>query len=396
MEAMGLLDKVYSFRTAKDLQDADLYNFFRVIESAQENTVKYNGREVIMLGSNNYLGLTNHPLVKEAAQNAITKYGTGCAGSRFLNGTLDIHVELEDKLAKLVGKEAALVFSTGFMVNQGTICSLLARNETVIVDRSDHASIIDGARLSFGDVRKYKHNDMESLAYVLGAEAENNKLIVVDGVFSMEGDISNLPAIVELAEHHDAVMMVDDAHGIGVMGDHGRGTCNHFGLTDRVHLIMGTFSKSLASVGGFIASDSDTIHYIKHMARALIFSASMPPASIASVSAAVDVMLEEGWRHEALWHNTEVMRERLHDAGFDTGASATPVIPAVIGDDKVTYKMCRRLFEEGVFVNAVVSPAVERGNALIRLSLMATHTEDEIHQAMDKMVKVGHELGVVS
>ena len=396
MEAMGLLDKVYSFRTAKDLQDADLYNFFRVIESAQENTVKYNGREVIMLGSNNYLGLTNHPLVKEAAQNAITKYGTGCAGSRFLNGTLDIHVELEDKLAKLVGKEAALVFSTGFMVNQGTICSLLARNETVIVDRSDHASIIDGARLSFGDVRKYKHNDMESLAYVLGAEAENNKLIVVDGVFSMEGDISNLPAIVELAEHHDAVMMVDDAHGIGVMGDHGRGTCNHFGLTDRVHLIMGTFSKSLASVGGFIASDSDTIHYIKHMARALIFSASMPPASIASVSAAVDVMLEEGWRHEALWHNTEVMRERLHDAGFDTGASATPVIPAVIGDDKVTYKMCRRLFEEGVFVNAVVSPAVERGNALIRLSLMATHTEDEIHQAMDKMVKVGHELSVVS
>jgi len=396
MEAMGLLDKVYSFRTAKDLQDADLYNFFRVIESAQENTVKYNGREVIMLGSNNYLGLTNHPLVKEAAQNAITKYGTGCAGSRFLNGTLDIHVELEDKLAKLVGKEAALVFSTGFMVNQGTICSLLARNETVIVDRSDHASIIDGARLSFGDVRKYKHNDMESLAYVLGAEAENNKLIVVDGVFSMEGDISNLPAIVELAEHHDAVMMVDDAHGIGVMGDHGRGTCNHFGLTDRVHLIMGTFSKSLASVGGFIASDSDTIHFIKHMARGLIFSASMPPASIASVSAAVDVMLEESWRHEALWHNTEVMRERLHDAGFDTGASATPVIPAVIGDDMVAYKMCRRLFEEGVFVNAVVSPAVERGNALIRLSLMATHTEDEIHQAMDKMVKVGHELGVVS
>ena len=393
---MGLLDKVYSFRTAKDLQDADLYNFFRVIESAQENTVKYNGREVIMLGSNNYLGLTNHPLVKEAAQNAITKYGTGCAGSRFLNGTLDIHVELEDKLAKLVGKEAALVFSTGFMVNQGVICSLLARNETVIVDRSDHASIIDGARLSFGDVRKYKHNDMESLAYVLGAEAENNKLIVVDGVFSMEGDISNLPAIVELAEQHDAVMMVDDAHGIGVMGDHGRGTCNHFGLTDRVHLIMGTFSKSLASVGGFIASDSDTIHFIKHMARALIFSASMPPASIASVSAAVDVMLEESWRHEALWHNTEVMRERLHDAGFDTGASATPVIPAVIGDDKVAYKMCRRLFEEGVFVNAVVSPAVERGNALIRLSLMATHTEDEIHQAMDKMVKVGHELGVVS
>jgi 8-amino-7-oxononanoate synthase len=393
---MGLLDKVHAFTAAKELQRADLYNFFRVIESAQENTVKYNGREVIMLGSNNYLGLTNHPRVKEAAQRAIEKYGTGCAGSRFLNGTLDIHVELEEKLANLVGKEAALVFSTGFMVNQGAISTLVGRNETVIVDRTDHASIIDGTRLSFGNVRKFRHNDMESLAYVLEAENETPKLIVVDGVFSMEGDIAKLPEIVELADRYDAVVMVDDAHGIGVMGDGGRGTCNHFDLTDRVHLVMGTFSKSLASVGGFIASDEQTIHFIKHLARALIFSASMPPASVASVSAAVDVMLEEEWRHEALWRNTEVMRERLHDAGFDTGPSATPVIPAVIGDDMTAYRMCRRLFEEGVFVNAVVSPAVEKGNALIRLSLMATHTEDEIHQAMDKMVLVGRELKVVS
>ncbi len=393
---MGLLDKVRNFQTAKDLQKAGLYNWFRVIESAQESTVRYNGREVIMLGSNNYLGLTNHPRVKEAAQRAIEKYGTGCAGSRFLNGTLDIHVELEEKLAKLVGKEAALVFSTGFMVNQGAISTLVGRNETVIVDRTDHASIIDGTRLSFGNVRKYRHNDMENLEYVLQAEKDTNKLIVVDGVFSMEGDIANLPQIVELAERYDAVLMVDDAHGIGVMGDHGRGTCEHFGLTDRAHVIMGTFSKSLASVGGFIASDEQTIHYIKHLARALMFSASIPPASVASVSAAVDVMLEEDWRHEALWRNTEVMRERLHEAGFDTGPSATPVIPAVIGDDMTAYKMCGRLFEEGVFVNVVVSPAVEAGNALIRLSLMATHTEDEIHQAMDKMVKVGRELGTVS
>jgi len=393
---MGLLDKVHNFQAAKDLQKAGLYNWFRVIESAQESTVRYNGREVIMLGSNNYLGLTNHPRVKEAAQRAIEKYGTGCAGSRFLNGTLDIHVELEEKLAKLVGKEAALVFSTGFMVNQGAISTLVGRNETVIVDRTDHASIIDGTRLSFGNVRKYRHNDMENLEYVLQAEKDTNKLIVVDGVFSMEGDIANLPQIVELAERYDAVLMVDDAHGIGVMGDHGRGTCEHFGLTDRAHVIMGTFSKSLASVGGFIASDEQTIHYIKHLARALMFSASIPPASVASVSAAVDVMLEEDWRHEALWRNTEVMRERLHEAGFDTGPSATPVIPAVIGDDMTAYKMCGRLFDEGVFVNVVVSPAVEVGNALIRLSLMATHTEDEIHQAMDKMVKVGRELGTIS
>ncbi|MFH2052068.1 MAG: aminotransferase class I/II-fold pyridoxal phosphate-dependent enzyme [bacterium] len=392
---MGLLDKVHQFRPAKDLMAADLYNYFRVIESAQENTVRYKGREVIMLGSNNYLGLTNHPRVKEAAREAIAKYGTGCAGSRFLNGTLDIHIELEEKLAALVGKEKALVFSTGFMVNQGVLSSLAGRNEIIVVDRTDHASIIDGARLSFADVRKFKHNDMENLELVLKNDVGMNKLIIVDGVFSMEGDIARLPEIVELAARYDAVVMVDDAHGVGVLGDHGRGTCNHFGLTDQVHLIMGTFSKSLASVGGFIASDADTIHYIQHVARALMFSASMPPASVASVSAAVDVMLEETWRHEALWRNNDIMRERLDDAGFDTGPSETPIIPAVVGEDMMAFKMCRRLIDEGVFVNPVVSPAVEQGNALIRLSLMATHTEDEIHKAMDIMVKMGRELGII-
>jgi len=396
METMGLLDKVHSFTPARDLQQRDLYNYFRVIESAQENTVRYQGKEIIMLGSNNYLGLTNHPKVKEAARQAIDKYGTGCAGSRFLNGTLDIHVELETKLADLVGKEAALVFSTGFMVNQGAITTLVGRNETVIVDRTDHASIFEGARLSFGNTRKFKHNDMESLEYVLQAEKDSNKLIVVDGVFSMEGDIAKLPEIVALAAKHDAIVMVDDAHGIGVLGENGRGTCNHFGLTDDIHLVMGTFSKSLASVGGFIASDRDTIHYIKHVARALMFSASMPPASVASVSAAVDVMLEEDWRHEALWHNNEIMRERLIAAGFDTGPSETPIIPAVVGEDMVAFQMCRQLSDEGVFVNPVVSPAVEPGNALIRLSLMATHTEDEIHKAMDIMAKVGRKLGIIS
>ena len=392
---MGLLDKVHQFRPAKDLMAADLYNYFRVIESAQENTVRYKGREVIMLGSNNYLGLTNHPRVKEAARKAIAKYGTGCAGSRFLNGTLDIHIELEEKLAALVGKEKALVFSTGFMVNQGVLSSLAGRNEIIIVDRTDHASIIDGARLSFAEVRKFKHNDMENLELVLKNESANNKLIVIDGIFSMEGDIAKLPQISELAQRHGAVVMVDDAHGIGVLGHQGRGTCNHFGLTDQIHLIMGTFSKSLASVGGFIASDADTIHYIQHTARALMFSASMPPASVASVSAAVDVMLEETWRHDALWRNNDLMRARLLDAGFDTGPSETPIIPAMVGQDMVAFKMCRRLIDEGVFVNPVVSPAVEPGNALIRLSLMATHTEDEINKAMDIMVKVGKELGVI-
>ena len=392
---MGLLDKVQKFQTAKELMAQDLYNYFRVIESAQTNTVLYQGREVIMLGSNNYLGLTNHPKVKEAAQAAIEKYGTGCAGSRFLNGTLDIHIELEEKLASLVGKEKALVFSTGFMVNQGTLSALVGRNETIIVDRTDHASIIDGARLSFGNVRKYRHNDMENLELVLESEKDINKLIIVDGVFSLEGDIAKLPEILDLAKKYDAMVMVDDAHGVGVLGDHGRGTCQHFGVTGDVDLIMGTFSKSLASVGGFVAGDADTIHYVQHIARALMFSASMPPASVASVSAAVDVMLEETWRHKALWHNNDIMRERLDDAGFDTGPSETPIIPAVVGEDMTAFIFCRRLIDEGVFVNPVVSPAVDPGSALLRLSLMATHTEDEIHKAMDIMVKVGKDLGVI-
>ncbi len=392
---MGLLDKVTNFTAARELQSAGLYNLFRVIESAQENTVRCQGKEVIMLGSNNYLGLTNHPLVKEAARDAIAKYGTGTAGSRFLNGTLDIHIELEEKLAALVGKEKALIYSTGFMVNQGVLSSMVGRNEIIIVDRTDHASIIDGARLSFGEVRKYRHNDMENLELVLQREKDTAKLIIIDGVFSMEGDIAKLPEILDLAEKYNAFVMVDDAHGIGVMGDHGRGTCNHFDVTDRVGLIMGTFSKSLASVGGFVAGDEDIIHFIQHNSRALMFSASMPPASVVSVSKAVDVMLEETWRHEALWRNNSIMRERLKDAGFNTGPSETPIIPAVVGEDMAAFQMCARLGEEGVFVNPVISPAVEPGNALIRLSLMATHTEDQIHQAMDIMARVGTELGIV-
>jgi len=392
---MGLLDKVAGFTRAKELQASGLYHYFRVIESAQENTVRIGGREVIMLGSNNYLGLTNHPKVKEAAKAALDKYGSGTAGSRFLNGTLDIHLELERKLADLVGKQDAIVFSTGMMVNLGVISTLVGRGDTVIIDRTDHASILDGTRLSYGQVKKYRHNDMESLEQVLRTCDTNGKLIVIDGVFSMHGDIAKLPEILDLARRYDAEVMVDDAHCVGVMGRQGRGTSDHFGVTDQVVAIVGTFSKSLASVGGFVAADADVIHFIRHTARSLIFSASMPPASCASVSAAVDVMLEEEWRLEHLWRNTEVMMERLRDAGFNTGPSDTPIIPVVVGEDLMAFQMCHRLFEEGVFVNSVVSPAVERGDALIRLSLMATHTEDEVHRAMDILTRVGRELGVI-
>lgn len=392
---MGLLDKVAGFTRAKELQAAGLYHYFRVIESAQENTVRIDGREVIMLGSNNYLGLTNHPRVKEAAKAALDKYGSGTTGSRFLNGTLDIHLELERKLADLVGKDDALVFSTGMMVNLGVISTLVGRGDTVIIDRTDHASILDGTRLSFGNVKKYRHNDMESLEQALKTCDTDGKLIVIDGVFSMHGDLAKVPEILELAERYGAEVMVDDAHGVGVMGNQGRGTSDHFGVTDRVAAIVGTFSKSLASVGGFVAADTDLIHYVRHTARSLIFSASMPPASCASVSAAIDVMREENWRLEHLWRNTEIMMTRLKDAGFNTGPSNTPIIPVVVGEDMMAFQMCRRLFEEGVFVNSVISPAVEKGDALIRLSLMATHTEDEVHRAMDILTAVGRELGVI-
>jgi 8-amino-7-oxononanoate synthase len=392
---MGLLDKVKEYKIANDLRAAGMYHYFRVIESGQENSVRISGRDVVMLGSNNYLGLTNHPRVKEAAKAALDKYGTGCAGSRLLNGSLDIHLELEEKLAKLVRKEAALVFSTGFMVNQGVLSSMVGRRDTTVIDRTNHASIIDGTRMTFGRVLKYRHNDMASLDQTLSRCDTDGKLIVVDGVFSMHGDIAKVPEILDLAERHGATLMIDDAHGVGVLGAQGRGTADHFGVTERVHLIMGTFSKSLASVGGFIASDSDTIDYIKHTARSLIFSASMPPASCASVAAAVDVMIEEEWRLRQLWRNTEVMMERLRDAGFDTGPSQTPIIPVVVGEDATAFQMCGRLFEEGIFVNPVISPAVEKGDALIRLSLMATHTEDQVHHAMDTLTRVGRELGVV-
>lgn len=365
------------------------YPFFRVIESEQDTVVKIKGKDVLMFGSNSYLGLTNHPKLIEAAQKALSKYGTGCAGSRFLNGTLDIHIELEEKLAGYVGKEDALVFSTGFQVNLGVISSLTDRNDYIILDEFVHASTIDGARLSFGKTLKYKHNDMHSLESVLQKiPAGQVKLIVTDGVFSMEGDIAKLDEICALARKYQANVMVDDAHGIGVLGKNGCGTSDEFGVTNEVDLIMGTFSKSLASVGGFIASDKRTIDYLKHHARSLIFSASLPPANAATVMAAIDLIRLEPERITRLWENTRYAKQRLTDAGLEIGSSVSPIIPIYIRDNVKTALITKMLFNKGVFINPVIHPAVQYQDTLIRFSLMATHTFAQIDEAVDKIAKV--------
>ncbi|WP_353685145.1 pyridoxal phosphate-dependent aminotransferase family protein [Thermodesulfovibrio sp. 3907-1M] len=372
-----------------------IYPYFRVIESAQGPEVIMNGRKMIMIGSNNYLGLTNHPKVKEAAINAIKKYGTGCAGSRFLNGTLDIHIELEEKLARFTRKEAALVFTTGFQVNLGVISSLIGKDEVVIIDKMDHASIVDGCRLSFGEVKRYKHNDIEDLERVLKETEGRPKLVVVDGVFSMEGDIVKLPEVVALCKKYGARIMVDDAHGIGVLGQTGRGTAEHFGLEKDVDLIMGTYSKSLASIGGFIAGERDVINYIKHFARAFIFSASPPPASVAAVSAAIDIIESEPERRQQLWKNTNKMLKGFKELGFDIGVAETPIIPVIVGDDELAFKFVMMLQQEGIFANVAVSPAVPPGKALIRTSYMATHTDEHLDRVLEAFKKVGKALGVI-
>ena len=394
-KSTDIFDKCLRFDKAKTLISHGLYPYFRVIESAQDPEIIMNGRKMIMVGSNNYLGLTSHPKVKEAAIEAIKKYGTGCAGSRFLNGTLDIHVKLEEKLAGFIRKESALIFSTGFQVNLGVISALVGKDDIVIIDKMDHASIIDGCRLSFGEVKKFKHNDMSDLERLLTEYEDKDKLIVVDGVFSMEGDIANLPEIVALAKKYGARIMVDDAHGIGVLGKTGRGTAEHFGLEDEVDLIMGTYSKSLASIGGFISGSADIIHYIKHLARPLIFSASPPPASVASVSAAVEIIENEPERREMLWKNTTKMLNGFKNLGFDTGHSQTPIIPVIVGEDEKAFLMAMMLQEEGVFANVAVTPAVPAGMALIRTSYMATHTDEHLNIVLKAFEKVGRKLGII-
>jgi 8-amino-7-oxononanoate synthase len=394
-KTIDIFEKCGKFTKAKELMSAGLYPYFRVIESAQDPEVMIHGRRMIMVGSNNYLGLTNHPKVKEAAIDAIRKYGSGCAGSRFLNGTLNIHVELEKKLARFIRKEAAVVFSTGFQVNLGVISALVGKDDIVIIDKMDHASIIDGCRLSYGEVKKFKHNDMDDLERILDQNNGRGKLIVVDGVFSMEGDIVDLPRVVELAKTYGARIMVDDAHGIGVLGKTGRGTAEHFGLEQEVDLIMGTYSKSLASIGGFISGSEEVIHYIKHSARSLIFSASPPPASVAAVSAAVDIIEHEPERLERLWKNTKKMLKGFRNLGFDVGASETPIIPIMVGDNRIALKMGMMLQEEGVFANVAVSPAVPDGKALIRTSYMATHTDEQLDNVLGAFEKVGKQMGLI-
>jgi 8-amino-7-oxononanoate synthase len=390
-----LTQKMKSYLLPQQIQQMGLYPFFRTIESEQDTVVKIDGKDVMMFGSNSYLGLTNHPKLKEASIEAIHKYGSGCAGSRFLNGTLDIHIELEEKLAEYVGKPGALVFSTGYQVNLGVISSIPGRHDYLILDDLDHACIIDGARLSFAKVMKYSHNDMDSLEKILSkCEPDKIKLIVIDGVFSMEGDIAKLPEIVKLAEKYNANVMVDDAHGLGVLGKNGSGTANHFGLTEKVDLIMGTFSKSLASIGGFIAADLDTINYLKHNARSLIFSASIAPANAASVIAAIDLIQEEPERIDQLWDNTYYAMAQLKEAGFDTGHSVTPIIPILIRDDYKTFKLTKLALDSGLFVNPVVSPAVPSTSSLIRYSLMATHTRDQIDRSVEILHTISKKIGI--
>ena len=395
---MGILkDQLANYDAPQRAMQAGIYPYFREIQSDQDTEVIIDGKKVLMFGSNSYLGLTNHPRVKAAAKAAIDKYGTGCAGSRFLNGTLDIHIRLEEKLASLVGKEGALCYSTGFQVNLGVVSLLAGRHDYLLLDELDHASIIEGSRLSFSRVMKFAHNDMDALECKLKlCEKDKIKLIVVDGIFSMEGDIVNLPELVSLAERYNASIMVDDAHSIGVLGKNGSGTASHFGLTGEVDLIMGTFSKSLASLGGFIAADKEVINYIKHNSRSLIFSASITPASAASVLAAVDIMENEPERISHLWEITALALSGLKAAGFDTGKSETPIIPLFIRDDIKSLQLTMKLLDEGIFVNPVVSPAVPREDCLIRYSLMATHTREQVEISIEKITKVARSLGILS
>src|ERR1700749_215325 len=392
-----LHEKIAQFQDAAMIRDKGLYPYFRPIESAQDTEVIIDGQRVLMFGSNSYLGLTNHPKIKEASKKAIDKTGTGCAGSRFLNGTLDIHIELEQRLANYVGKEAAVLFSTGFQVNLGVLSSITGRNDYLILDEYDHASLIDGSRLSFSKVITYAHNDMEDLQRKLSILPEEAvKLIAVDGIFSMEGDIVKLPEIVQIADQYGANIMVDDAHSLGVIGEKGAGTASHFNLTKDVDLIMGTFSKSLASLGGFIAADFATIDYLKHRARSLMFSASMTPGSVASVIAALDIIESEPERIQKLWDNTNYAMKLLVEEGFDIGPTESPILPIYVRDNEKTFLVTKHLQSAGVFVNPVVSPAVPSDSSLLRFSLMATHTFEQIEEAVEKLAKAFKDVGVTS
>ncbi|MFH0825670.1 MAG: aminotransferase class I/II-fold pyridoxal phosphate-dependent enzyme [Pseudomonadota bacterium] len=391
-----LFDKCLAFNRDVESKALGLYPYFKAISSLDGSHVVVNGRRMIMIGSNNYLGLTTHPKVRKAAMAALEEYGTSCSGSRFLNGTLELHEQLEDELASFMGKEASQVFSTGFLTNQGVIAPLVGLGDTVIMDRLVHASIVDGVRLGFGKVRRFRHNDLDSLRKNLEVSADSKGvLVVVDGVYSMDGDIAPLPEIVALCKEFGARIMVDDAHGLGVLGSGGRGVLEHFGITDQVDLVMGTFSKSFASLGGFVAGDERVVSYIRHHSRALIFSAAMPPSAIAAVRAAIDVVLTEPEIRENLWRNTQYMVDKITKAGFNIGNTQTPVIPLIVGDDWRTLLFWKRLFEEGLFTNCVLSPGVPEGTQRIRTCLMAIHTIEDLDEVVRVCTRVGKELGII-
>ncbi len=392
---MDIFKKCYQYSRVREAKEAGIYPYFIPLDENEGTEVIYDGRHIIMCGSNNYLGLTTHPKVRQAALDAITRYGTSCTGSRFLNGNMSLHEKLEKELAEWVGKEAALVFSTGMQVNLGTISAVVGRGDIVILDKDDHASIVDGAFLSSGKIERYRHNDIEHLKRVLQSLPEDKaKLLVVDGLFSMEGDIAPLPELVPLCKEFGVRLMVDDAHAMGVLGG-GRGTAAHFGMTDDVDLIMSTFSKSFASLGGFIAGEADVVDYIKHTARSLIFSASIPPANAATALAALEVMHEEPERIVRVNEIGDRMRQEYKKLGFDTGDSTTPVIPIIIGDNDLTFMTWKLLFENGVFVNPVISPAVSVGRQLLRTSYMATHTDEQLDRVLSIFEKVGKQLGII-
>jgi 8-amino-7-oxononanoate synthase len=393
---MDIFEKCSKFTAAKEAIAGGYYPYFIPLTENEGTEAVFRGHRMIMCGSNNYLGLTTHPEVRQAALDAINRYGTSCTGSRFLNGTIELHEQLERELAEWVGKEAALVFSTGMQTNLGTISSIVSRDDVVILDKTDHASIVDGARLSWGETLRFRHNDMADLERVLRkAGPENGKLVVVDGLFSMEGDIAPLPEIVPLCKKYGARLMVDDAHATGVLGG-GRGTAAHFNMTGDVDLIMSTFSKSFASLGGYIAGDEAIVHYIKHTARSMIFSASIPPANAAAALAALHVMKTEPERIQRLNNLAAHMRTEYRRLGFNIGNSVTPVIPIMIGDDTRTMTIWKNLFDAGIFVNPVISPAVPEGCQLLRTSYMATHTDAQLSRVLETFEKVGKQVGLIS